>query len=164
MGDSIWTFEEVKKAPNHLDRPEIQQVINLKKDRSFGVSKRYSGSAKTSLMYVAIPAKIGAGSGFVRLSVPLEQIDNLIWRLRSFLFTAAFLGLLAAFFLSGLAAHMMAASFRRLVVAARSLSKGESKLPIPVEGADELATLAKSINRMGSALRRQLEEIKEESS
>tara|TARA_B100000683_G_scaffold266524_1_gene298945 strand:+ start:5830 stop:7626 length:1797 start_codon:yes stop_codon:yes gene_type:complete len=162
LGDSIWTPAQVSTAPNHGDRTEIQQVREESDSRLVGHSTRYSDSAQKDLMYVALPAVMGATVGFVRLSVPLEEIDGLIWRLRSFLLTAALLGLLAAFFLSGVASHMMAASLRRLVVAARSLSKGETRVPIPVEGGDELATLTKSINRMGNTLRRQLEEMKAE--
>ena len=162
VGDSIWTPAEIEAAPNHRDRAEIQKVLRSGTGTAAAYSTRYSQSAEKHLMYVAVKAPLRAQAGIVRLSVPLEQIDQLIWRLRSFLLTAAFLGLLAAFFLSGVASHMMAASLRRLVVAARSLSKGETRMPIPVEGGDELATLTKSINRMGKTLRRQLEEMKAE--
>ena len=114
-------------------------------------------------MYVALAAERHRNGTIVRLSLPLSRVDNVIWTLRTFLLTAALVGLLVAFFLSGFASHMMTSSLRRLLVAARALAEGKKiKMPMLIEGGDELGSLSRAINRMGQTLRRQLKEMQNE--
>ena len=161
LGDTIWSSAELKTVPNHGTRPEILQLKDPAVKQYVGQSKRYSESVQKDLMYVAIDAK--GLSLFVRLSLPLSRVDKVIWTLRTFLLTAAVVGLLVAFFLSGFTSYMMANALRRLLVAARALAEGKKiNMPDLVEGKDELGSLSRAISRMGQTLRQQLQEMQNE--
>jgi two-component system, OmpR family, phosphate regulon sensor histidine kinase PhoR len=163
IGDSIWSPAELRNVPNHGTRPEILQLKDKANKQFIGRSKRYSVSAQEDLMYVALAAHQQGSGSYVRLSLPLSRVDKVIWTLRTFLLTAALVGLLVAFFLSGFASHMMANSLRRLLVSARALAEGKKmKNPILVDGKDELGSLSRTINRMGQTLRQQLDEMQSE--
>ncbi len=70
--DSTW-------MDNHANRPEIQQAAHL----GTGMAIRFSDTLKYDFIYIA--GKItreGTDEGFIRLAVPLKDVDNAVNHLR----------------------------------------------------------------------------------
>ena len=71
IGDTDLNKDEIKGVENHIDRPEVQEAIK----KGFGMSKRFSSTIKKHLLYMAVPFGEGKVSGFIRLAIPLSEIE-----------------------------------------------------------------------------------------
>jgi len=73
IADSTYNPE---KMDNHLNRPEIQEVI---KDSESGSAIRRSDTLKIDMLYMALPViKNGEIVAFMRLAKSLEEINNVV--------------------------------------------------------------------------------------
>lgn len=85
------TSADPNQMDNHLDRPEIQAVLNEVSGREI----RFSDTVNTELLYFAMRAE--DGEGFVRLGVPMDELDDVyrnIWALLFVSFLVAFVVIL----------------------------------------------------------------------
>src|SRR5829696_2813282 len=94
VGDSDLTPEELRAVENHADRPEVVAA----RRQGFGASQRHSATVRTDMMYVAIPVR---NSGmpllaFVRLALPLTDVDRQLATVRSLAALGFGVGLAAA--------------------------------------------------------------------
>jgi two-component system phosphate regulon sensor histidine kinase PhoR len=144
---------------NHAHRQEVQQAsLN-----GTGTSVRYSDTLKHDFLYVAVRVGSGESSpGFVRLSLPLTQVDAGINLLRIRILTIVFVILFAAALFSlGQIEHI-----RRLTRQIRdftaSLAAGQvgKKLFLQKEG--EFDEIAESLNAMSDELRKSIAGQEEE--
>jgi two-component system phosphate regulon sensor histidine kinase PhoR len=97
------SHEDELTMDNHANRPEIIQA----RAKGAGVSTRLSKTLEDTLMYVAVPVMENQEIvGFVRLSVPLSEIQALLSRLQQTLIGAALfitvIAILLAIWLVGL--------------------------------------------------------------
>ena len=77
VGDSHLTFEQVIKAENHSDRPELMAA----RSRGIGTSMRYSTTLRKDMIYIA---RFNADNGyFARVALPADTyraaIVNIRW-------------------------------------------------------------------------------------
>lgn len=143
LGDSGITLAAVRTIENHGGRPEVQAAIS----NGVGIARRFSTTLGVDMLYVAIPfAHKNTPPGVVRVEVPLTQVDKLISKLRWFLMTAGFLGLIIAIIIAGIASHLLTLTLRRLLAHARNVMGSEAHL-LPVHG-DEISGLAGSFNHL----------------
>src|SRR5699024_3817002 len=68
---------------NHIDRPEIQDIVNRDMDK--GEDVRYSVTEDINMMYVSNPIHNDSGEliGIIRISLPLNSINEtmvVFWR------------------------------------------------------------------------------------
>ncbi len=144
---------------NHAHRPELQQASL----DGVGTSIRFSDTLKYDLLYVAVRADRGAGpEGFVRLSLPLQEIDASVNLLRIKILSVVFgILLAAALFSLGQIEHI-----RRLTRQIRdftgSLAAGQvgKKLFLHKEG--EFDEIAESLNAMSEELKTSIAAHEEE--
>lgn len=148
VGDSELSDVEVRSVENHASRPEVQQALGT----GHGLSRRYSTTLRTRMMYAAVTYGSSAGSGVVRAAMPLAEVDAALARLRWLLFFAGLLGLGVAVLMSGFASHLVTRTVRTLVQEARALAQGELAPPLAVRSSDELRGLAGSMNRLAGEL------------
>ncbi|AOM82266.1 two-component system histidine kinase PnpS [Salisediminibacterium beveridgei] len=83
------SYEDPAVMDNHLNRPEIQSAIAGNFDREI----RYSDTVNAELLYFALPLNGDEGEGFVRLGIPMDELDSLyqnIWALLFVSFLVAF--------------------------------------------------------------------------
>ena len=91
LGDSALDGKRLLAMDNHANRPEIRAArLN---PGTQGVSRRYSGTIRVQMLYVAQMTSLDAASPVVRISMPLEMIETAVDRLRFFMVIA---GLMAA--------------------------------------------------------------------
>jgi two-component system phosphate regulon sensor histidine kinase PhoR len=144
---------------NHLTRPEVQEALAL----GSGYSTRKSATTGINTLYVAVPVRSGAQTtGFVRLAVPLAEVDAVVLRLQTTL--SIVLGVAALFSLvfSFLAVRRTIRPLEELTEAARQVAAGKLEVTLLPIGGDEIGQLTDAFNVMTVRLRSQLDALRGE--
>jgi len=150
IADSVDQTGRVESLAN-LD--EMRQALST----GVGQCTRWSGESFKLMKHVAV--RVGAGDdpkAVVRVSLPVTGLVARAMAARRLLLTFACIVLLAAVALALGLARLWTQPIARITATARSLSEGNLAARAPVVGTDEVAQLARSLNRMRDVLARQL--------
>ncbi len=156
LGDSDYASDRME---NHAHRQEIQQAqLN-----GTGMSVRFSDTLKYDLLYAA--KKITRGEepqGYVRVSVPLIEVDHAINALRIKILGVVFSVLL----ITGMVSVWQIDRIRKLTGRIRdfagSLARGDVGRKLFLERAGEFDDIAESLNAMSTELKKSITETEEE--
>jgi len=158
LGDSELNPPELARVENHLDRPEIQDVIN----KGFGISKRYSHTIKKYLYYMAIPFGKGEQAGFLRYAVPISYIVMLEEKLRRTIIAALLLVFLLSIAFSFVISFTVSSRLEELAKIARAVAQGDfSKKPY-IYSKDEIGDLAMALSYMSDEIKNKIDIIRKE--
>jgi len=160
------SHEAAAGMENHMERPEFLQAWT----DGEGISLRDSETLGSEMLYAAVavypPGEESAGTplGYVRVALPLQQIQQFINRM-----LRIFLGLtLAAALISTLIAAWIASrttrSLRRLTEAVRQVPAGELFDEPVSRNSDEFGQLHLAFNQMAVRLRKQINDLDTERS
>ncbi len=127
---------------NHNQRPEVQTA----RHEGLGVERRFSDSVEQDLLYVAIADP--DSQRVIRLSMPLDQVDELVAHLRLLLLVGTLLGLAVAILMSSLASRLMAQTLERLL----QRSRPSPRDPGDNAFADDLSSPAQLATRLEDAM------------
>jgi two-component system phosphate regulon sensor histidine kinase PhoR len=149
------------RMDNHANRPEILQALS----QGQGSSVRYSATEGVEMTYVAVSVINGADLvGFVRLSLPVQQINASINKIQEtiliFTFAAAFFAILLAAYIAG----RITRPLRNLTEAADRIATGDLSIHILPTTSDEVGQLTKAFNTMEEQLRSHIDALVLESS
>ncbi|TXK84182.1 two-component system histidine kinase PnpS [Paenibacillus sp. N3.4] len=155
LGDSD---QKPEQMDNHLNRPEIAAA----KTAGIGYVTRYSDTLKENMLYAAIPIKSNQQvSGYLRIALSLEQVDDSIRRLWYFLA----LGLVLLFLIAGIVSYRIAKGITRpiekMTKVAQQITNMNYESRVPSYRNDEVGQLGQAINRMSESLQQQMERIQE---
>lgn len=147
------------KMENHLGRPEISAALA----HSEGRAVRYSGTLGLDLVYLAVRHQPPTGSPVViRLSLPLERLDEALRGFRSRLWAVSILILILTGGLSLLFSGALARRIDRLKEFSRRVAEGDFR-PLPADRrGDELADLGRTMGESAARLDRTIESLTEE--
>lgn len=138
---------------NHGHRQEIQQASLS----GTGMAIRFSDTLKYNLLYVAIRVERGAGpEGFIRLSIPLKDVDASINVLRFKILTIVLSVLLATGLFLLWQMEQIRRLTRRIRDFARSLARGEVGKKLFFDQAGEFEEIAESLNAMSEELKKSI--------
>ena len=156
LGDSAEISEHME---NHASRPEILDAMRA----GSGTAIRSSTTVKYNMLYRAFHQTGPNQDRFVRLALPLTDIDNVIRAVRQSLLAglavASALGLLLAWAFSRHLTHR----FQRLVQFSDQVAAGSFPQNFfPDRGSDEIALLERHLNEMSMHLRANLSQVMEE--
>jgi len=162
LGDSYESGAALRRMDNHSTRPEVRQALAS----GIGISTRLSDTVGIRMLNLALPVRsTGPESrllGFVRLSLPLTEIEARHQALRGLL--AATLG--GAFLLSLGLSYVVARSITRplgeMVVAAHRIARGEFQEKIRTHSNDEVADLAGVLNRMAASIEETIQALRDD--
>ena len=160
LGDSL---EDPAKMDNHLYRPEVQQALR----EGSGSAMRYSRTMGYDMMYGAVRVRdAGEGEivGYVRVALPLSEVQGTVRRLRGYVMTVTALALVLAWLLAILVAERTARPVRYLTEAARRVAHGDLSTYLLPTTRDEMGALTRSFNEMITALRQTIETLERERS
>lgn len=146
---------------NHLDRPEVQQALR----EGQGHSIRHSDTLNEEMMYVAL--RVGPGDaplGFVRVALPVLEVNAQVTRLRRTLELSALIATLLAAVLATIIAERIARPIRRLTEVAERLARGDLDARLLPSGQDEVDQLTRAFNFMADRLRTQVNTLAKEQS
>lgn len=137
--------EQPQGMDNHARRPEVVDAKNKGK----GTAVRVSDTLNLQMIYMALPVIADAQlMGYVRVSLPLNVIDNRLTQLRITIFIcgliAAGLALVVGFYF----AKHFSDPLRRMIQAAQAISQGDYNRRIRIRQSDEMGKLADAFNRM----------------
>ncbi|MDP1759209.1 MAG: ATP-binding protein [Thermodesulfovibrionales bacterium] len=155
IGDSD---ELSEKMDNHIDRPEIQEAAVS----SSGSSIRFSRTVQKDFFYFAVLLDEKKHKGFLRLAVPLHDMEKAISSLRMRIAIASIVTLLAAILTGLLQARKVTKSIEEIAAFSREVTAGDFKTRLFLKEKGEIGELAKNINAMAHELKKRLERSNED--
>ncbi|HYA26572.1 MAG TPA: ATP-binding protein [Thermodesulfovibrionales bacterium] len=156
LGDSDSTSSLMD---NHAHRPEIEQSVLL----GSGFSIRHSNTLKYDLLYTAQKFEHNDKvEGFIRLSVPLKEVDVAVNRLRVNLILVVIMILLATWVFSALQTNHLRRLLRQVMDFSRALARGEIDKKLFLPGTSEFDEIAANLNSMSAELKDIIAESEEE--
>ncbi len=162
LGDSYESGEALRRMDNHATRPEVRQAVT----DGVGSSIRYSDTVGTRLLYLALPVRSGGPDGrllgFVRVALPLTEIEARHRGLRSLLAAALGGAFLLSMGLSYFVARSVTHPLGEMVAAARRMARGEFREKIHTHSNDEVADLAAVLNQMATAIEETIQTLNDD--
>jgi two-component system phosphate regulon sensor histidine kinase PhoR len=147
---------ETKELSNHSDRPEIIAAFN----NGFGSSKRFSSTIQKEMFYFALLDATQTQERIIRISVPYENLDQVLASLENSITLIVVVGLIVAILASVLAGDYIRASFMELEKAAAEISAGSYKKKnlesLPTKRSDEIGSMARNISTISLNLKDQI--------
>lgn len=143
---------------NHLNRTEIEQASLFET----GTAVRYSDTIKYDFLYVAKKFTQGQQEGFLRLAVPLRDVDHAVHLLRM----KIILSVLAVFLGTWVFSIWQTDHLRRLLMQitdfSKSLSRGEIDKRLFLKDSGEFNEIADNLTAMSTKLQGTIAESDEE--
>ncbi len=134
---------------NHANRPEVEQAELF----GTGMAVRYSNTLKYDLLYVAKRiSQNGNVEGFIRLAVPLKEMDNSVNLLRLKIILVVVIVLLATRLFSIWKTEYLRRLLRQITDFSRSLSRGEIDKRLFLKDAGEFNEIAENLTSMSVKL------------
>jgi len=150
----------VREMENHGRRPEVLEA----RAEGAGMSRRFSTTLRSEMLYVAVPYERRSGSGVVRVATPLEEVAQSVNRVRMVIVTSGLINLGLALLIVLLGFQYLARTVRILSRNAREMAEGrrEVHLSADTNDEDEIGWLARSLNQMGRDLDHTVSELSRE--
>ncbi|MBC1649782.1 cell wall metabolism sensor histidine kinase WalK [Listeria booriae] len=152
------TKEDPHSLPNHMDRPEVQEV--LKDGKGVGIATRKSSTLGYSMLYVAVPiTHNGVTDGVLRISISLESVENAVHQL--WLSLALIFGLALVFigFISFFISRRITRPVNEIIDVSMDLANNRYYSRITGKTTGELHDLSLSVNQLAQSLEKQMQEI-----
>ncbi|MFI5293926.1 MAG: ATP-binding protein [Thermodesulfovibrionales bacterium] len=156
IGDSDHDSADME---NHANRTEVQQAVL----RGTGAAIRHSDTLNYDFLYVA--KKIvhdGAEEGFIRLAVPLKDIDGAVNLIRIKIILVMLAVLFVTWFVSVWQTDHLRRLLKQITDFSRSLSKGEIDKRLFLDGAGEFGEIADNLTSMSAKLQDMMAQSEEE--
>ena len=153
LGDSSVDFEQLGALDNHATRPEIVEA----RASGSGASMRHSVTVKDDLYYIARRIdREGRLAGFVRLAVPVSELERTTGNYSLKLAGFGFIALLGVALVGYVAARRFSRPIEEMSLAADEIAAGRRDAAIEVGSNDEIGQLGAALNRMTRALSAQI--------
>ena len=151
--------EAPQNMNNHSQRPEIVGA----RISGYSTSTRFSETVNQTLSYLARRVDLGdAIIGFVRVSIPIDEIEQKAKQLRWLVLLGAMTSALAALVLGFYFAKRFTDPLRSMTEIAEAISQGDYERRLSVVNKDEIGTLAEAFNRMARSSAERVLEITNE--
>jgi two-component system phosphate regulon sensor histidine kinase PhoR len=151
--------EDPNKMEKHDTRPEVLEA----RTSGMGSATRFSSTLHQSMMYVALRTEASRqGVAYVRVALPLSQVESQIAELRGLGWTGAAITALAAMILAFWLARYITRPIHELTVGAQSMAAGNFGHKVYVDGKSEVGLLASTFNQMSERLAHQIKELEED--
>jgi two-component system phosphate regulon sensor histidine kinase PhoR len=156
LGDSELDEAGVLALENHGTRPEVVQS----RAEGFGVSRRYSTTLKTYMMYTAVPVP-GSTSAIatVRVALPLTDVDRQLARVRNYALVGLASATLGALAMTWALSVVLGRRLRAIAGVARRYSAGDLAHRAADYADDEIGTVARALDASVQALGSQMNEL-----
>jgi len=154
LGDSAEDLDGLAALDNHGRRPEVLAA----RREGVGVSRRFSTTIGTNLLYVAVPVT-HPHVAFVRLALPLTDIDEQFRAVGRSVAVALAVALAFALALAWLSSSLVARRVDAIAAVARRYAAGDFSAPAGDTGSDELGTVAHVLDDTAHELGRRMTEL-----
>ena len=154
VGDSTLDGAALEALENHADRPEVARA----RSGGTGIVERYSTTVTRDMLYVAVPAH-HADVSVVRVALPLTDVADQMRRVGWGAFLAFALAAPVAIALAWLTSLLVSRRVNAVADVARRFSAGETAVPPPDYGDDEIGTVARALDGSVRQLGERLQEL-----
>jgi len=141
VGDSMVSGTALAALENHATRPEVVQA----KASGIGISRRYSHTLQTDMLYVAVPVDHPRMT-VVRLALPLTEVQQQVASVRRMTLVALGVSLVGALALAWLTSVMLGRRLQAIAGAARRVASGDLSQRVRDYESDELGTVARVLD------------------
>ena len=149
-------YNELEKLDNHKYRPEIKRAF----DGEIGISKRFSDTVNTEMFYVAMPLDLNEYNfRVIRLSVPLESINDYNIQLVKQLLIVMFISIIISIILGSRFLYTIINPIYELKVATKKIANGNFEEKVDIKSNDEIGELANNFNKMVDVLSKKINEL-----
>ncbi len=155
LGDSD---EPSEKMENHGNRPEIKDA----EISEVGSSMRFSKTIKKDLFYLAVAIDGNVGKGFIRLSVPLHDVEAAVNRIRMRIIIASLVALFIVIVIGLLQTRRITKSIEDITSFSQEVAAGKFRKRLFLEDKGELGELGKNISNMAQELDSRLKQREKE--
>ena len=157
VGDSAVARDALHSLENHAGRPEVV----ASRQSGLGVSRRYSHTLGTDMLYVAVPTR-HAQVATVRLALPLTDVASQLRAVRRATLLALGVALLSAALLAWLSSHVLGRRVNAIAASARAYAAGDLRPPPRDYRNDELGTVARVLDDTVRQLAGRMAELAED--
>lgn len=157
-GDSEVKGADLSKLENHITRPEIEDAVK----NGIGVSKRFSTTRKTYMLYMASPLGKKGTLGFLRLAIPLSEIELVEAKMQKIMAMATLFGLILTLALGMGISMLISKPLTEMSAIAARMAEGDFSKKIYTHSDDEMGDLAKVLNRMAEEIKNKIEMVSHE--
>jgi len=134
---------------SHKIRPEVIDALSA----GVGKSMRFSITLEEEMLYVALPIEQSSKVlGVVRMSIPLKQINSLLYELQFRIIIAIAIITLLSIAIAFLLSRGLSKPVSTLVQAAKNLAKGDFHTRVYLQAGGELKELETSFNEMAGKM------------
>lgn len=159
IGDSEVDTKDLEKLENHADRPEVVAALS----RGAGRHTRLSTTAKTSMMYLALPfRRAGEIRGVARIAMPLTEVDDARRSLSHTILVGTAAGVALAFLMSWFGAQWLGRRVVPIVETARRMQAGDLKARTRLGGGDELGEVGVALDGLATNLSKAMNDLTRE--
>ncbi len=149
--------QDSKTKENHRDRPEIVAAAA----KGIGVQSHISRTLGIPMMYLAMRVdRAGKPVGFVRVALPLEDVDRQVSEVQRLIWSITLAVALATLVVTNWIVVRIIRPVARLRDAAQAISSGEYGQRVFVPNRDELGHLGDAFNRMSVELAQRVSQIR----
>jgi len=154
---------DLSRVENHLLRPEVQEALR----EGSGTNTRQSATLHLDMLYFAkvlanpFPhASSMSKAAFVRVGIPLTQVNAMMAAIQSKMVIASCIVLVIVSVIAVLLSRRLAAPVERMDLRAQEIRAGNYEKRIPVLSQDELGHLAQTLNGMIDRLNEDIAKLK----
>jgi two-component system phosphate regulon sensor histidine kinase PhoR len=162
LADSDIPFPDITGVKNHLDRPEIQDA----KRYGVGHDIRHSATVDRDFLYMAkLVKKSPKRTSFetlqyIRLSVPLEDVQDQINRIRSIVIIVGLGVLLVIVTVSIIVSRRITKPMAQIAQGVEQIRSGDLAAQLAVSSNDEIGLVAKAVNELVQKLKSDIVQLK----
>ena len=155
LGDTEINSEKLLNVENHLMRSEVQGALKS----GFGESRRFSTTIQKDMLYMARLFGEGSRQGFIRLAIPLSEINVVSDNLKRFLLVALLFAFVFTIAIGSTAFIFVTKPIKEISTVAQEIAKGNYSKRVFLSTNDEIGDLSKAINYMSEQINTKIEEI-----
>ncbi len=155
---------EVKANEIHRNRPEVKEAAR----NEVGLAKRYSDSKASQTLYTAKKVHTPQGTLFIRLGVPIRNLEDRVADIFSAIGIGASMGMILSLLVALVIVRRITDPVSEMTKVAGAISLGNYAARIRRLPNNELGTLGEAINRLAAAVqanisrREKMEQIRRE--
>jgi two-component system phosphate regulon sensor histidine kinase PhoR len=156
------TDEDPARMANHGDRPEVQAALAGR----IGEDSRFSATIKQRMMYLAVPVRETGGmiTAVVRSAVPLTAVDQVTRTARYALLGSGILVAAIAAVVCFFVSRRIVRPLEEMRQGAERFAHGELGYKLSIPASEELAGLARALNRMAEQMQERIDTILQQTS
>ncbi|MGD9014806.1 MAG: HAMP domain-containing protein, partial [Candidatus Omnitrophota bacterium] len=155
LGDSELDGQALIEVENHLMRPEVRDALAS----GVGESRRFSTTIKKDLLYIAMIFGKDESQGFVRLSVPLSEIELISSNLKRLLIASLLFAFVLAIVIGFVASAFISRPIKEISQFAKGIARGDFSKRTSISTNDEISELAKAFNYMSEQIRARINDV-----